>query len=235
MTLISTPVSSRWVAKPWRSEWGDRGCYAKAWRIDRGLSEAALEYGKMLPSEKAQQVWREALQRDALNQKLQQAYLSILKDPEEAGRVQRRFALLNHGEFRAALDELDEGNYAAAIRDFAKILEAHPELDEVRRRMAFAVFVNKQYPDAAREYERLAGNHPDEPDLRLSLAVALRENSLFERARRELEEVIRLNPDSAQAYYQLGLTWLALKETALAMEQFRRARRLDPTLRPPGS
>src|SRR5260370_7779116 len=145
----------------------------------------------MIPSKKARQVWRGALQRDALNQKLQQAYLSILKDPEEAGRVQRRFALLNHGEFRAALDELDEGNYAAAIRDFAKILEAHPELDEVRRRMAFAVFVNKQYPDAAREYESLAGNHPDEPDLRLTLSVPFRQNSLLERASRTLDQLIR--------------------------------------------
>jgi tetratricopeptide (TPR) repeat protein len=209
-------------------------CYAKAWRLDRGLSEAALEYGKLLPPEKAKPVLREAVQRDALNVKLQRAYLSLFSDPEETDRERRRLALLNHGEFKAALKELDDGNYAAAIRGFAGILQAHPELDEVRRRLAFALFVNKQYSDAVSEYERLVGSHPDEVDLRLSLAVALRENSLFERARRELEEVIRQNPDSAQACYQLGLTWLAQKDTAQAMEQFRRARRLDPALRPPG-
>jgi tetratricopeptide (TPR) repeat protein len=72
-------------------------------------------------------------------------------------------------------------------------------------------------------------------DLHISLGVSLRESGSLDRATRELEQAAALNPDSAQAQFQLGLTWLALKERARAMSYFRHAARLDPGLRPPGT
>ena len=64
--------------------------------------------------------------------------------------------------------------------------------------------------------------------------MALREARLLDRARLELESAVRLNPESAQANYQLGLVWLAQKDALRAMKQLHEARRIDPTLRPPG-
>ena len=71
--------------------------------------------------------------------------------------------------------------------------------------------------------------------LRLDLAIALLKTSSFDRAEEHLRAAVRLNPDSAQAHYQMGLYWVAKKEPARGMEQFHLARRIDPSLRPPGT
>jgi tetratricopeptide (TPR) repeat protein len=210
-----------------------RRCYAKALQLDQGLTDAALEYGRLVAAGAAKKIWSEALRRDPFNSGLREAYISVL-EPTEAARVRQRFALLSHGEFRAALDKLDQGDFAAAVRGFVKILEAHPELDEVRRRLALALFATAQYRAAAAEYEKLVRVDPEDTDLRISLGMALRESSSLERAIRELQQAVVLNPDSAQAHFQLGLTWLAHNDRGRAMEHFRQARRLDPRLRPPG-
>jgi tetratricopeptide (TPR) repeat protein len=204
-------------------------------RLDPGLTGAALEYGKLLPARNARQLWQAALRRDPLNVQLQQAYFSAIEDPEENQRARQRYAVLNRGEFREALANLDRGDFPAAARALKKILEMHPELSEVRRRLAFVSFANRQYQEATAEYDILARAQPGEADLRLSLGVALRESSALDRATQELEEAVRLNPDSAQAHYQLGLTLLAQKENRRAMEQFHKARRIDPLMKPPGS
>src|SRR5678815_4933444 len=39
-----------------------RDYYAKAWRLDHGLTEAALEYGKLLPARDARELWQAALE-----------------------------------------------------------------------------------------------------------------------------------------------------------------------------
>jgi tetratricopeptide (TPR) repeat protein len=238
--LVLEPVNARawWNLGRVRRDSGDleeaRRCYAKAWQLDRGLTDAALEYGRMLPPESAKGIWRAALVRDPFHAGLREAYLSVL-DPAEAEVTRRRFAILSHGEFRAALAELDSGDFGPSLRTLAAILEKHPELDEVRRRFALALFADGQYREAADQYQKLVQADPSDADLRISLGVALRETAALERATRELEEAALLNPDSAQARFQLGLTWLARNDRVRAMEQFRQARRLDPRLQPPGT
>lgn len=211
-----------------------RGCYAKALRLDPGLTDAALEYGKMLPPKEARKIWQEALSRDPFHAKLREAYLSVL-NPTEAEQARQRFAVLNHGEFRAALDKMDRGDFAPAARELGAIIEAHPELDEVRRRLALALFANAQYREAAAQYQILLQADSGDPDLLIDLGVALRESGSLEPATQQLEKAVLQNPMSAQAHFQLGLTWLARKNNARAMEYFRQARRLDPRLQPPGT
>ena len=141
---------------------------------------------------------------------------------------------------KTALDQLNRGSLPAAIQAFSKILESHSELDEVRRNLAFAFFANNQFQAATKEYEKLVRADPGDAGFRVNLGMSLREASLLDRAlldraREELEEAVHLNPESAQAHYQLGLVWLAQKDTTRAMEQFHHARRIDPSLRPPGA
>jgi tetratricopeptide (TPR) repeat protein len=209
-----------------------RTSYSTAWKLDRGLTQAALEYGELLPRPQAREVWREAFERDPLNAGLQKAFLSALDETAEIERVRRRFALLNDGQLRTALDALNRGSFAAASEALSKILKAHPELNEVRRSRALALFADHQYRAAVDEYETLARTNPGDAGLRLSLGMALREASLLDRATAELVEAVRLNPASAQAHYQLGLVWQAKKDQTRAMEQFHEARRIDPSLKP---
>jgi tetratricopeptide (TPR) repeat protein len=209
---------------------GAVAAYARAWSLDRTLTQAALEYGRLLPREKAREIWRQALERDPLNAQLQEAYLSALDDPAPA---RRRFALLNGEEYRKAVSDLNRGALEPAIRQFQAILHQHAELAEVRRSLAVALFANKRYGEAAREYENLVSANPSDSELRISFGAALREAGSLDRARQELEEASRMNPDSARAHYQLGLLFSAQSDETRAMAHFHAARRLDPALSPP--
>jgi tetratricopeptide (TPR) repeat protein len=210
-----------------------RASYDLAWKLDRRLTQAALEYGELLPQQQAREIWREALKRDPLNSDLQKAFLRALSEPAEVEQARRRFEVLSRGGLKAALEKLDRGDFLSAIRSLSEILADHPDLDEVRLKLGNALFASGQYSAASAECEKLVRSNPDDAGLRLNWGVALREAALMNAARQQLEEAVRLDSGSGQAHYQLGLLWLALGNGKRAMEEFHHARRIDPNLELP--
>src|SRR5258708_5325844 len=97
---------------------GARGASARAWKLDRSLVQAAVEYGKLLPGRQAREVWHEALQHNPLDRDLQSAYLSVLESESEVQSSRVHFALLNDSEFRTGLDQLNHGGFSAAAHTF---------------------------------------------------------------------------------------------------------------------
>jgi tetratricopeptide (TPR) repeat protein len=214
--------------------------YESALQLDEGLSVAALEYAQLLEARgeagRAIGVRERALDRDPLNQDLRNALvksLEALGRASDAGRRRREFAVLSGAQYRRAIDRLTRGDYDAGIRMLQELVADHPEQAAVRRNLAFALFANRRFAEAAAQYEALVGRFPADGDLHLNLGAALREIPDLDGARRALETAARLSPNSAQAHYQLGLLYRAERDNARAMEQFHRARQLDPSLAPP--
>ena len=54
-------------------------------------------------------------------------------------------------------------------------------------------------------------------------------------AQKALAQALELRANNPALALQLGLAWLAQKDTVRAMDQFHQARRIDPSLRPSGA
>ena len=91
--------------------------------------------------------------------------MAAVEEPAEAERARRRFEALNRGGLRAASGQLDRGDFLSAIRSLSEIIAAHPELDEVRLKLAVALFASGDYRAAADEYEKLARSDPADAGL----------------------------------------------------------------------
>lgn len=209
---------------------GAKAAYSKALQLDSGLTQAALEYGRLLPSDQAREIWYRTLQRDPLNHDVQTAYLSVADDPEN---TKKRLRLLRECGYPKAVAELNYGSLESAIQQLRAILLSHPDLSEVRRTLALGLFRNHQYSDAAEEYSRLANEDAFDSALRVELGAALREAGALDQAGSELQQALRLQAEPARVHFQLGLLYRQLHEEARAMEHFHEARRLDPSIQLP--
>ena len=215
--------------------------YQQACQLDQSLVEANLEYGRLLAAEgrtsEAVNVWKAALKRNPTHERLHESLVSALEregDRHAADQRRRKFQLLTQSaDYREGVRSLNERRFEESIGHFRNVLQIHPELDEVRRSLALALFANRDYRQAVAEYRRLVNDTREDTDLRLSLAIALLRASSPEEAKLELNQVVNLNPKSAQAFYQLGMIYLAERDRARATEHFHRTRRIDPTIKLP--
>jgi len=220
--------------------------YRSAWQRDKTLSEAALEYGRQLSEQRkafeAIEVWKEGLGRNPIHLELHRSLLKALEASgkgAEAAAERRKFKLLTQGssstspsDYQFAIQSLNLADYETAVAHFRNILEKAPEITEVRRDMALALFAKGDYAAACAEYRKILNQTPDDGEIRLNLGVTLLKMKQHDQAREELEAARNLNPLSAQARYQLGTLHLAMN-SGQAMQYFHEARRLDPGLTPP--
>ncbi|MDA1313808.1 MAG: tetratricopeptide repeat protein [Acidobacteria bacterium] len=243
--LQPSHVRARWNLARVLRDSGDRVAaldeYRKACSADRTLVQAYLEYGELLAAggetAAAIALWSEALRHHPTHRKLHERLVATLDHSGQdaaADRQRRKFLLLTEeSDYQRGVRALDAGDFEQAVGTFRALLHLHPELDEVRHRLAVALFANHEYAAAAAEYGRLLETAPDDADLRLHLATTLLQAGSFAEAREELEHALRLNPDSAQAYHQMALTYWEEGERTRAMEFFHQARRLDPAITVP--
>ena len=180
------------------------------------------------------QVWREALRWDPTHRPLHDSLMAELDHlglTEECLRERHRFELLNGSpEYQMGVRALDAGDYQRSISLFRALLARHPELEAVRRKLAFALFAHEDHPACIAEYRRLLDLAPEEGDLRLSLGIALYRTGEFAASKKELESAARINPGSAKANYYLGMIHWEAGEKQRGMQLFHAARRLDPNI-----
>jgi tetratricopeptide (TPR) repeat protein len=240
LRLQPNHVRARWNLARVLRDSGDRVAalaeYRKACAADRTLAQAYLEYGQLLDTSgetaAAIVVLGDALRRHPTHRPLHELFLAVLEKTEQrdaAARQRRKFLILTEeSNYLQGVNALDAGDFEKAVGVFRELLHGHPELHEVRRPLALALFAKNDYAAAAAEYRRLLEIAPDDTDLRLNLATTLWRANSFAEARKELEQVLRIEPDSARACHQMALTYWEEGERARAMEFFHQARRLDP-------
>lgn len=121
-----------------------------------------------------------------------------------------------------------KGNHAAARAelDAAARWKAKARSDmEFLMRLRDAVAKGNQ-GDAAAVTEQLAG--AQDPDVLLAAAVTLGQAGLHQQALPFLEKTLRLQPDLAEAHYNLGRAYVALKDPSKAQTELQRALELQP-------
>ena len=221
---------------------GDRSAalteYQKACSVAPMLARTCLEYGELLQNSDATdaaiEVWSTALQFDPIHQQLHERLVAALDDSGRQGdadRQRRIFLLLTEeSNYLEGVRALDAGDFGQAIAVFRALLDLHPDLHEVRRRLARALFANRNHAKAAAEYRRLLETAPEDANLRLSLATALWRTGSLPEARKELLRALQIKPDLARAYHQMALIYWEQGDRASAMNFFHQARRLDPSV-----
>jgi cytochrome c-type biogenesis protein CcmH/NrfG len=85
------------------------------------------------------------------------------------------------------------------------------------------------YANAVKVYQKLVQVAPRVPAYRLRLAVAMTcYPRTAKQAEREFLEAVRLDPNNADAHYQFGLYFKAMKVRSRAVAEMRTAVRLNP-------
>lgn len=215
--------------------------FREACSRDHSLTKAFLELGELLNSmdqtEEAIAVWSDALQRAPAHSRLNNLLARALEESgrQEEAQRQRKISELLTGssEYRDGIESLDRGQFEKAAQFFRKLLDLHPDLGPVRRKLAFALFAKQEHGAAVTEFQRLLHEFPSDADLHLSLGLTLLQLNRLEESKSHLQEAARLNPHAAQAYFQLGMAYLAERDRRRALEQFHAARRIDPYIQLP--
>ena len=79
-------------------------------------------------------------------------------------------------------------------------------------------------------YEEALRINPNNTDTLFYFATNLETRGLYEEAIAVFEKIIALDPEDADAYYELGLAYLAKRQKAKAMDVYNVLQKLDPGL-----
>ncbi|MGE5567597.1 MAG: tetratricopeptide repeat protein [Rhodospirillales bacterium] len=201
------------------------------------LIERGLRHHRAGEREKAERLYRAALQQDPGNADALHLLGLLAKEAGDNGRAcelikkaverQPHAALLhnNLGAVLESLERLDE-----AIRSYESALRIQPGYAEAELNMGNALLRKGRLEEAAQHYERAVVARPELAEARNNLGVALRALGRKERAAECFREALRLNPDYADAHVNLGALLFAQGEVAEAERAFREALRLRPEL-----
>jgi Flp pilus assembly protein TadD len=100
--------------------------------------------------------------------------------------------------FRAALDAQQRGDFAAAIRDYRRLLQAHPDLPDARANLAAALVHVGRFEEAISEYRAALKSEPNNAVIHLNLALAFYKSGDFHSAAGELETLHTSQPGDAR-------------------------------------
>jgi tetratricopeptide (TPR) repeat protein len=110
-----------------------------------------------------------------------------------------------------------------AVNDYRRALELDPRRDEVRLRLAKALYLLSQFDEAAAHYQQVSQNQPGNPDALLGLARCRHEQGRPDEARQLLDLVLAARPQDAAALTERGKLALETGQLADAEGWLRRA------------
>jgi tetratricopeptide (TPR) repeat protein len=113
------------------------------------------------------------------------------------------------------------GNMKAALEDYHKVVESHPDNGRARLRLAEALLKHQRYPDAATHFERLLQDGPRRPAALLGLAQCRLQQFRDKDARQLLDELLAEAPDDGTALRERGKLALVDAELAKADRRLR--------------
>ncbi|MCZ2155679.1 MAG: tetratricopeptide repeat protein [Bryobacterales bacterium] len=148
--------------------------------------------------------------------------------PQRAVKTTPTAASTHAAEGMAALEKQD---YAGAIAQFEKALEANPGDVPSRFYLALSLSLSRQDAASLPHYEKLVETQPEVYELRLNYAQALVNTSHFEEAAEQLakaEEIKPSQPKTVSLLVATGKAELAEGDDAGARKRFEAALRIDP-------
>jgi tetratricopeptide (TPR) repeat protein len=128
--------------------------------------------------------------------------------------------------WRAELAERRQSS--EAVEYYRRAVEADPEHEEARLRLASGLLSLHRHEEAARHYEWLRERHPDRADVLVGLARCRREMGRPEEAKRLLELALAANPKHVAALHERGRVALEMDQPAEAEEWLRKAAAAAP-------
>lgn len=113
------------------------------------------------------------------------------------------------------------GDFAAAVREFGRAVDANPESIPARVNLGSALGQSGDTAGALEQFRRALELDEDNFTARYNLGALLAQQGDTETARGHLEEAVRLRPGDAAARLELGRLLLAAGEPEKALEHFR--------------
>jgi tetratricopeptide (TPR) repeat protein len=119
-------------------------------------------------------------------------------------------------------------NYQSAADDFAQVLQADPDRDNVRLWLANCLLEVNDSEKALEHMKRLYKKHPDEPEIVVVLANCHNNLGDFEEGMRLLDALLVKHPDYAPALIGRGQIALQMRQANKALSYLQRAVELTP-------
>lgn len=120
--------------------------------------------------------------------------------------------------FNRAVQEQQQGNYAAAIHDYQEVLKLRPDKLEVRANLAVALVHEQHYDAAIAQYRQVLAAAPNDPGLLMDLGIAYYKKADYRDASHEFEAVAKLQPPDARLAILLGDCDVHLDQAAAAAQ-----------------
>ncbi len=111
---------------------------------------------------------------------------------------------------KQAVEAQQAGRLEEAAEKYEAILEAAPDVPEVRSNLGAAYAALGRYGDAQKQYEKALALRPDMVQVRLNLGLAYFKSNRLDDAAREFETLLEGDAANAQALRLLGNSLLAL-------------------------
>ena len=127
------------------------------------------------------------------------------------------------GDCLALTDRADE-----AVEVFLRILALHPDVEQTRFRLGWALAKRGQYQLAADEFRTTIKHEPDSALAHFELAKMLVKLNKAEEAIAEFREAIRIAPELPQTHFELGQLFLSQKRLREAANCFEQTLRFEP-------
>jgi tetratricopeptide (TPR) repeat protein len=117
----------------------------------------------------------------------------------------------------AAITEQQQGDYQAAIRDYRKVLQSHPDMVEAKVNLGAALAHVGQFDEAIAMYKSALPTLPFKNPVLLNLGLAYYKKGDFANAREQFEALHQLQPKDTRVAILLGDTDLRLQKSADAV------------------
>src|SRR5262249_10335165 len=128
--------------------------------------------------------------------------------------------------WRAELAERRQSS--EAVQFYRRAVEADPENEEARRRLAGGLMSLHRHDEAAKHYEFLRQRHPDQADVLVGLARCHRRTGRPEEAKQLLDHVLAANPKQGAALHERGRLALEADQLAEAEDWLHKAVTASP-------
>jgi Flp pilus assembly protein TadD len=106
----------------------------------------------------------------------------------------------------AARDNIDQGKYRTAEKQYQKVLAKNPENLDALSNLGVVYFRTGSIRSAERTLKKALRIAPDDDFVLTTLGIVHYRESRFDEALKELRKAIELNPNSATAHNYLGIT-----------------------------
>jgi len=138
------------------------------------------------------------------------------------------FLFFYNAEYRQAVACAQKKDYACAIENYTKAIEASPEYVEAYNGRGWAYLEQGNYEEALKDCSKAGELKADFAEALTCRGMASVFSNAYDAALADCAKAVELKPEYAEAYLCRGITYWYQKENAQAVEDYSKAIKLDP-------